>query len=313
MPNGAQPHGSTSHGPSSSVEAKPGIRLVARFRRSIRRIRRGTSLGVQLAFLCRTALWAVHVLARRPVRFVMGTQGARMELPPVLGAGAAALYILRDRYEPEVKFLDHALRPGDVFVDGGANLGIYTVLASSLVGPSGRVLSFEPGAVTYERLQRSIAVTPVKNVTAFRSALSDTVGTANLFHTQGHVVSYSLAGEQEADVESEVVETLTIDEVIRREDIDRLDFIKLDIEGAEELALRGAASSIDRWKPLVLFEVMPEAPLEDGLRHDGAWTFLQQHGYSLGLVQADGRLVAAQELRVGNNIAVPEHRADLLR
>lgn len=287
------------------------IRLVARSRRAIRRINRGTTWGMRARFVWRTVLWGLHLVWRRPVRFAAGNHGARMELPAVLGAGAAALFILRDRYEPELQFLDDALRPGDVFVDGGANLGIFTVLASSLVGPSGRVLSFEPGSETYPRLQRSIAATPVKNITAFESALSDTVGEAELFHTQGHVVSYSLDADPQAGDESETVQTLTIDEVIAREGIERLDFVKLDVEGAEELALRGAVDSLDRWHPVVLFESMPLAPMDDQRDRDGAWALLHEMGYALGHVEADGRLVPAEELRVGNNIAVPPHRKDL--
>jgi FkbM family methyltransferase len=234
-----------------------------------------------------------------------------MRLPAQLGAGAAALYILRENYEPEITFLDRALRPGDVFVDGGANLGIYTVLASNLVGAEGKVLSFEPGAVTFERLERSIDANPFKNVHAHMSALSDTVGEAPLYHTQDHVVSYSLAPDEDSAADSETVQTLTIDECVARDGLDRLDFIKLDVEGAEELALRGTQASIERWHPVVLFEFLPEAPVEDGLQREGAWRFLEERGYALGIVQDDGRLLPADEPRDGNNIAVPPERREL--
>ena len=83
------------------------------------------------------------------------------------------------------------------------------------------------------------------------------------------------------------------------------------LEGAEELALRGAIDSLNRWHPVVLFESMPLAPMDDQRDRDGAWALLHGMGYALGHVEADGRLVPAEELRVGNNIAVPPHRKDL--
>jgi FkbM family methyltransferase len=284
-----------------------------RLKRSIYRVRRGTSVGDQIRFSLRSMLWGVRLLIRRPVTFRIGGHGGRMRVPAQLGAGAAAPFILRERYEPEIGFLEKALRPGDVFVDGGANLGIYTVLASNLVGETGRVLSFEPGAVTFDRLQQSIDANPVKNVHAHMAALSDKVGQAALYHSQDHFVSYSLAPD-EAAADSEMVETLTIDEAIARDGLERLDFLKLDVEGAEELALRGAQKSIELWHPLVLFEseVVPEAPAGEGHEGDGAWRFLEERGYTLGVVDADGNLGPAAQPRLGNNIAVPPDRRQLL-
>jgi FkbM family methyltransferase len=283
-----------------------------RLKRSIYRVRRGTSAGDQFRFTLRSLLWGLRLLIRRPVTFRIGGHGGRMRVPAQLGAGAAAPFILRERYEPEVGFLEKALRPGDVFVDGGANLGIYTVLASNLVGPSGKVLSFEPGAVTFERLQQSIDANPVQNVHAHMAALSDKVGEAPLYHSQDHFVSYSLATDETA-ADSEMVQTLTIDEALAQDGLERLDFLKLDVEGAEELALRGAQKSIESWHPLVMFEseVVPGAPGDEGHEPDGAWRFLEERGYTLGIVGADGRLAPAEQPRLGNNIAVPPDRAQL--
>lgn len=282
--------------------------FVRRLRRSIRRIRRANSFGELIVFGLRSVSWTLHVLTRRPATIRLGSTRARLRLPAEWGQGGAALFILRGRYEPEISFVEKTLSPGEVFVDGGANLGIYTVLASSAVGHDGRVLSFEPGAETFERLRRSIAAGEFDNVTPFCKALSDHVGSARLYHTQNHMVSYSLTSSGDEDNESEPVETITIDEAVAQAGLDRLDFIKLDIEGAEEAAMRGASGSIDRWKPIILFEFMPDAPIEEGSDRIGAWNYLAAMDYRFGVVDGDGRLVRADTPQVGNNIAIPPHK-----
>jgi FkbM family methyltransferase len=90
---------------------------------------------------------------------------------------ARALHI----YEPEkvAAFREH-LRPGMTFVDVGANKGDFTLLAASLVGPSGRVISVEPGPTNQRWLQRSVAESGYRNVECVEAALGATPGTAIL-------------------------------------------------------------------------------------------------------------------------------------
>ena len=75
--------------------------------------------------------------------------------------------------------------------------------------------------------------------------------------------------------------TITLDEVAQAEQLPRVDFIKLDVEGAEELVLRGAEQVLEQWRPMVLFEVNAEASQRLKLAADGACQVLRQHGYQL--------------------------------
>ena len=69
---------------------------------------------------------------------------SKIFLPPEWhGAGATLFYAVREDYEPELTFLDHVLKRGETFVDAGANCGIYTIAAASIVGPNGLVLAFD--------------------------------------------------------------------------------------------------------------------------------------------------------------------------
>src|SRR5437588_7513885 len=120
----------------------------------------------------RAALWVVRCLARRPTTIELGSHGARLRLPPyLLHSGAGGVFVLREEYEPELRWLERALGDGMVVIDGGANLGIYTMLASRLVGESGTVLSFEPGPGSFDRLAHNVALNHASNVDAMNEAL----------------------------------------------------------------------------------------------------------------------------------------------
>ena len=76
----------------------------------------------------------------------------------------------------EREFLNRFLRPGDVFVDVGANIGLFTLIAAERVGPGGKVLAFEPTAKTFGRLVDNVQLNKLSNVECFKLALSDSQG-----------------------------------------------------------------------------------------------------------------------------------------
>lgn len=252
----------------------------------------------------RCVLWVGHCALRRPAR-VRLRSGAVLEVPPkLLRSGSGAIYVFRDDYEPELAHLGSLLGRDGVFVDGGANVGIYTAAASKLVGPGGRVLSCEPAAGAFSSLSRNVGLSADENVRAFNVALSDTSGEAPLFHANGGPVGYSLGGDTATDTDYETVRTARLDEIVDEAGVDRVDVIKLDVEGAEEVALRGAQDVLRRYRPTVLFELQPQAPTVAETDHQGAWALLDSLGYRLFTMGETGQLVAQSEPRVGNNIAV---------
>jgi FkbM family methyltransferase len=215
------------------------------------------------------------------------------------------VFVLREWYEPELRYLESTLSAGMVVIDGGANLGIYTVLASALVGDEGLVLSFEPGETSFRNLEQNIALNGAQNVRPFKLALADTSGTRRLYHTRGGPVGYSLSTDEGVMTPYEIVQTTTIDDTLAAQGIDRVDVLKLDVEGAEELALVGAGRLLESSRPIVLFEMQPHAPIASGLQYDGAWTLLRRLGYTLFTVSDDGELVPGASPRIGNNLALP--------
>lgn len=250
----------------------------------------------------RCLLFVGHCALRRPAR-VRLRSGAVVEVPPtLLRGGSGAIFVFRDDYEVELAHLDRIVKPGCVFVDGGANLGIFSAAAATLAGPDGTVLAFEPARDTFANLQRNVGLGN-GNIRAYNVALADTSGHAQLFHVNGGPVGYSL-GRHADGAASETVRTVRLDDVVAEAGIDRVDVVKLDVEGAEEVALRGATDLLSRCRPTVLFELQPAAPTVSSGDHDGAWQLLAGLGYQLFAMDDDGELVPIDRPRVGNNIAV---------
>jgi FkbM family methyltransferase len=149
-------------------------------------------------------------------------------------------------YEPfEGQCLKRLLRPGMTVVDVGANVGYYTWLASRLVGPAGRVLSFEPGPYAFERLQRVIAENSIRNVEACQIALSDHGGRATLYVPQKEEGNYNPSlTPYLPDMTAVDVAVDRLDTLLDRFNVGTVDLMKVDVEGHELNVFRGASLAV---------------------------------------------------------------------
>jgi FkbM family methyltransferase len=137
----------------------------------------------------------------------------------------------------DMAFLLHVLRPGDLFVDIGANVGSYTVLASASIGA--KTICFEPIPLTYTRLISNIEVNNMEHkVTAHNVALADEPGELT-FSTDQNCMNHVIA-DHESSPASVIVQVCTLDEYIKEAPF----LIKIDVEGYEMPALRGAVSTL---------------------------------------------------------------------
>ena len=130
------------------------------------------------------------------------------------------------------------LRPGDVMIDGGANIGFLSLIAWQSVGKQGKVYAFEPQPTALQRLQANIALNTADNIVAIAKALWHEPGNATLFEFTGddHDLP-SLGRRPDKSVGQEfTVETVRLDDMVK----EPVRLIKLDIEGAEWAALKGA-------------------------------------------------------------------------
>jgi len=144
-------------------------------------------------------------------------------------------------------------KPGenDVVIDAGAHYGVYTLLASRLVGNQGIVLAFEPHPHNYKRLLTNLRLNKIKNVKTFNLALGDSNGQTKLYlfsNSGGHSTTPELSSA--SSFEGYVnVKVNTIDTIIRKLGIGKVSLIKIDAEGAESNILKGGRESIQKHRP----------------------------------------------------------------
>jgi FkbM family methyltransferase len=254
---------------------------------------------------------------RRPFVFE-DDRGLKYVLYP--GENARAYIANRGNYElGETRFCERVLRAGDVAVDVGANIGLYTLLFSRLVGPEGRVHAFEPAPGNARRLRVNLLLNAADNVELSERAVFSRTGTVTLNLFEQRLGSWHSLGRPElpdpfqpgrtvAPSNSIEVESLTLDAYAASAGLDRIALLKIDVEGAEPDVLSGAMGLLERRAiGAVLFEVsLPQAA---SLGHDPSEPFahLARLGYETRRIEADGSLgatVTRAEDRYANYVAV---------
>ena len=267
-------------------------------------------------YLLRLLGWRLRCLLSWPAVIELPRWQAQFLLPAEWGgAVTTTIFMAREDYDLGSRYLDRFVAPGDVVVDAGASLGVYTVGTAKLVGAGGRVLAFEPGRESFSVLERNIKLNLPNNVRCFRSALSECDGVARLFHHENRPVSYSLGSGNNAEGFWEQTRTITLDTVAEQEGISRLDLLKMDVEGAEELVLEGGRAILSRSRPTILFEINPGGARRLGLAPDGAWQALAKLGYRFFSLRPKGILspLAVWPERTMNVVALhPEGRTPAL-
>jgi FkbM family methyltransferase len=193
-------------------------------------------------------------------------------------------------YEPDIAhLLGRVLGKGDVAVDVGANIGFFTVLASILVGPTGRVIAFEPFAENLERLRANLAHNDCKNVTVIEKAVTNQVGEVEFFINSGNSGGNALwdigrwPGYQEefGTPVRVAVSATTLDAEWAQLQLPAPKVIKIDTEGAEQRVLEGARDLLARQKPhFVVTELHTIGLAEMGCSQESLRGFIEDLGYS---------------------------------
>ncbi|MEO7317842.1 MAG: FkbM family methyltransferase [Chthoniobacteraceae bacterium] len=149
-----------------------------------------------------------------------------------------------DQFEPETRcFLDAYLRSGDVFLDIGANVGLYTIAAARIVGIGGEVHAFEPCSQTFSRLEENVRLNALRSVSCHRLALSDTNAEAKLSIAKDGFDAWNSLGKpyMGEDGGQETVQTATLDSFVSQHRLEnRITAMKIDVEGWENQVLAGA-------------------------------------------------------------------------
>lgn len=190
--------------------------------------------------------------------------GIRFILEP-WDAGLKRRRIARDFYREEFSALRSLVSEGDTIFDVGAHVGLHATLFSRWVGEDGRILAFEPVPDTVWRLRETLALNRCGNVQVFQLALLDHVGSAmiNVFDPK-HADWNSFGLPRYGGVvptQSVEVPVDTLDAFCERMRIDRIDFLKIDVEGFEKSTLLGAIGMLERGRVGALSFEISQVPL----------------------------------------------------
>ncbi len=193
-------------------------------------------------------------------------------------------------YEPAVAavFRRH-LRQGMTVLDVGANIGVFTMLAASLVGPAGRVLAVEPNEANVRLIEASRRANGFSQVSIAFCAAGRGPGLLSLRTAFSNGVTVPLEGELDALLRSRLVPSFPLTAIVPPGW--RIDFIKIDIEGDEHTALAGAADMLRRDRPVIVSEFSPRLLRSNsGVEPQAYADFLTGLGYRMEVVHEDGSM-----------------------
>ncbi|MBF2077376.1 MAG: FkbM family methyltransferase [Synechococcales cyanobacterium T60_A2020_003] len=159
-----------------------------------------------------------------------------------------------DWFEDELTFWRHHLQPGMVVIDVGANVGIYTFSAAKQVGSTGKVFAVEPFSACVHRLQETRRVNQLDWVHICPGAASNRSGKARLGLDKASELNQIIADDANPSVQFEEVQCFTLDELVEKEQLTRLDWLKIDAEGHEIQVLEGSHSLLTQFRPNILYE-----------------------------------------------------------
>ena len=151
--------------------------------------------------------------------------------------------------------LDRFLKPGFVFVDVGANVGVFTLKAAKEVGESGLVIAIEPFIESAVQLSRNITNNRLFNCRVRNLCLSRTTSHGQLYLNNMQPNSFSLTKDSHGTMSLSVL-CVSLTDLCKWEAIDRLDYLKIDAEGAEDMILEGGVEIIERFRPIIQVEII---------------------------------------------------------
>lgn len=208
--------------------------------------------------------------------------------------------ILRDGYyeRPTSLFVIDFLRPDGVFVDVGANCGYYSLLASKLVGPEGKVYSFEPSSYAMERLRANLEANHVRNIVLSTMALGKVTTRRRFYTSTDNDGTNSFIAVDRRRVET--VEVSTLDSII---DEPHVDLVKIDVEGAECDVLRGMTRLLKQGRISMLIVEWNKRIPQNSRGWDSHFDYMKRVGNVSLLLEGKGK---TYELKpVANRFELP--------
>lgn len=193
-----------------------------------------------------------------------------------------------------VRLSRELMLPGDRVLDVGANIGLWAMGAARAVGAGGAVHAIEPIPENHARLVSNLALNGLTHVRTAQVAFSSRSGPITMFRPSYGNSGHPSLGRREGVDLPVAIEAITLDDYCEREGLTHVDFVKIDVEGAELLVLQGATKLLaSQDAPVILFEVNEDTARMLGVRTADVKKLLAANGYEL--YEFDGRRLRAVE------------------
>lgn len=198
-----------------------------------------------------------------------------------------------------VALLNHILQSGMTVIDVGANIGEITLVCAKRVGQTGKVIAFEPIDHIADELQKNIERNHLRHVSVVRTGLSDTASSQLPIYAscgresardENHGLA-SLYGNYTRNRPLQFIDITTLDSHLAQHPTDRVDLIKVDIEGAELPFLRGAEHTLRTHRPRLIIEVQDETASAAGYSASDVLDYLSGFGYRFHRIGRSGKLI----------------------
>jgi FkbM family methyltransferase len=210
--------------------------------------------------------------------------GVKMQLDPYDLVSRTILQT--GRWEPQsVQAMTEHLPPNGTFIDVGAHIGYYSLKAAGVVGPNGHVLAVEPNPQTLPKLRANIDASDARAVGVWPVACAGSETTLEFYAAPRSNTGESSLSKENASQDSPAtakysVRARPLDAIVKEAKLDRVDVVKIDVEGAEFEVLKGAVQTLADYHPVLIIEVDESQLKAMGTSTQELTQFLASHGYS---------------------------------
>ncbi len=207
--------------------------------------------------------------------------------------------LLEGIWDPSLTaFIEGHLKPNEVFIDVGAHVGYFTLLASRRVGPVGTVLSIEPNPFALAQLEQNVAHSRLQNVRVARTACGESDQMAELYlHTESNSSMASLSTANAKGGVAIAVPCRRLDHLCEEHGLARINLVKIDVEGAELSVLRGMKRIMTEIRPVIVLELEPRLLESFQTPLHGVSTLLADFDYTLAPLGGHSNYVCRPRVR----------------
>ena len=183
--------------------------------------------------------------------------------------------------ELESKIMEEKIEMGNIVVDVGANIGLHTLNMARIVGKTGQVFAFEPDPSNFKILKKNVKINNYRNIILEQKAVGDKHGRTTLYQSD-HPGKHRIFPQTEQAKSQVQVELTNLDNYFDSDMIDKINFIKIDVEGLEFSVLKGMKNILKNSKKIkILFEFMPENTMEAGFTPIELLNYLTSNNFKL--------------------------------